>query len=72
MNDSPVGIDLAACSRPGGWLGKTFCAAPHPNNPQDATDITAEWAWCRRLKGHAGPHAAFTFLISQPETWPAT
>jgi len=38
-----------------------FCNSRHPRKGDE----------CRRLKGHDGDHAAFTFLISQPETWAA-
>jgi hypothetical protein len=38
------------------------CNAPHP---------TDRHCSCKRFAGHDGDHAAHTFRISAPETWPA-
>lgn len=52
----------------------TPCSVAHPGNP--ALPVTAEeqdpnqqWHWCRKLKGHPGPHAAYTSSIKEPEEW---
>jgi len=63
----------------------TFCSAPHPDpryterrrvqgfddelgqvvkRERDVPSVR-----CRRLAGHDGEHRAYTFLISEPETW---
>jgi hypothetical protein len=39
---------------------EVFCCAPHPSDRD---------GYCKRLDGHDGDHAAYTFLISKPETW---
>jgi hypothetical protein len=38
-----------------------FCNSPHPTGGTS----------CKRLAGHGGDHAAYTFRLSQPETWAA-
>lgn len=54
------GVQVNTDIRPGGAFGVHFCSAPHPTRPDD---------WCRRLKGHDGPHGAYTFSIHEPERW---
>lgn len=46
--------------RPGGFLGRIYCSAPHPTNAG---------VWCRRLPDHEGDHRAFVFRISEAEEW---
>jgi hypothetical protein len=40
---------------------EVYCMAPHPT--------MAEYP-CKRLVGHEGDHAAYTFLLSEPDRWP--
>lgn len=54
---------LSMYRRAGGVFGKDFCSSPHPDKP---------FTFCRRMPHTDGDHAAFTHLISAPETWPMT
>lgn len=56
-----AGFNPEIFKRPGGVDARIFCSHPHP---------TDQFAWCRRQPGHPGEHAAFTFSIKHPETWP--
>lgn len=56
-----VGFNPEIFKRPGGVDGRIFCSSPHP---------TDTFAWCRKMPGHSGDHAAFTFKISDLSTWP--
>lgn len=59
--------------RPGGFDGRVFCSAPHPDNPDPQLEPeNFNFHFCRRLPHHDGSdHAAYTYSISVPERWPA-
>jgi hypothetical protein len=64
--DAAGGIEILAPEVPEGG-GETpreqhkFCSSPHP---------TDRYTSCKRAAGHQGDHVAYTFRISEPETWP--
>ena len=51
-----------------------FCHEPHPD-PKYAEPVAGNpepvpMVRCMRLLGHDGDHAAYTFSIHTPDTWP--
>lgn len=72
MPDSDAtGVNLDVYRQPGGFAGKTFCGAPHPDNPDPELEPdNYDFHFCRRLPHTEGDHAAFTGSISVPESWP--
>lgn len=72
MPADATGINLDVYRAPGGFGGKAFCGAPHPDNPDPEREPdNFDYHFCRRLPHHDGTdHAAFTHSISVPETWP--
>lgn len=52
--------EVIITEREGGVYGNGFCCSKHP---------TAPGVWCRKFKDHEGACAAFSFLISEPDTW---
>lgn len=69
---SSAGLNMDMYRRAGGFLGDKFCGAPYPGNPDhDLEPNNFDFHFCRRFPHHDGSdHAAFTFSISVPETWP--
>lgn len=67
-----TGVNMKMYQAAGGFQGKGFCGVSHPDNPDPETaGEDHEFFFCRRLPHHDGSdHAAFTFSIKTPETWP--
>lgn len=65
-------MNMDVYRRPGGFGGTVFCGVQHPDNPDPELEPdNFDFHFCRRLPHHDGSdHAAFTHLISTPETWP--
>lgn len=69
MSDGPA-INMEMYRRAGGVDGRTFCGAPHPDNPDpEAEPDNFDYHWCRRLPHTDGDHAAFVHSIKTPERW---
>jgi hypothetical protein len=77
-------VITADCAAPKVARSVRTCRAPHPRylrryatrrRRRDGRQIlriaVTYDVFCTRLAGHTGDHAAYTFRISKPETWPA-
>ena len=57
VTDSPTHLRLVPYRPP----ADPICKSAHPTKPEHL---------CHRPAGHDGDHAAYTFHLTSPETWP--